>query len=83
MEKGVVYTLRSATRAEGRTIAVEGSYAKYTTLCLVDVKKVITVRHPEDLYPDLSHSGFKDVNTWWSKAGPTARTLYRVDKYRE
>jgi len=83
MEKGLVYTLRSASRAEGKTRAVEGSYSKHTTLCLVYIERLVTVKHPDDLYPYLGHSGFKDVDTWWGEATPSARTLYRVDRYGE
>ena len=80
VEKGLVYTLRSSFRAVGRTRAVEGSYSKHTTLCMVDVSRTKTVGYPSDLYPYLHYSGFKDVNIWWSKATPTARTLYKVER---
>ena len=80
LEKGLVYTLRSASRSTGVTMAVTGDYSKYTLLCRVRVGKLITVRHPDDLYPYLNHSGFEDVDTWLSKAGPSARTLYGVEK---
>jgi len=81
IEKGLVYTLRSSTRSVGRTRAVTGSYAKNTPLCEVAISRMITVRHPEDLYPYLHHSGFNDIDTWLSKATPSARTLYKVEKF--
>jgi len=80
MEKGLVYTLRSSTRGTGKTRAVEGNYSKHSTLCMVDISRMITVRHPDDLYPYLHHSGFEDVDTWWSKATISSRTLYKVER---
>ena len=80
IKKGLVYTLRSSTRSVGRTRAVVGSYSRNTLLCDVTVSRVITVRHPEDLYPYLNNSGFKGVDTWLGKATPSARTLYKVEK---
>ena len=80
IEKGLVYTLRSSFRSTGKTRAVTGSYSKHDTLCDVSIERVKTIRHPDDLYPYLHHSGFKDVDTWLSKAAPSARTLYRVER---
>ena len=80
MEKGLVYTLRSSFRSVGRTRAVTGSYSKNTYLCDVAVSRMITVRHPDDLHPYLHRSGFDDVDNWLSKATPSARTLYKVER---
>jgi len=83
MEKGIVYTLRSSTRAVGRTRAVTGGYYEHSLLCLVDVQKVGPISHPDDLYPYVDQSGFKNVDIWMSKATTSARTLYRVTKLEE
>jgi len=81
MKNGLVYTLRKASRSTGVTRAVVGNYTKHTTLCQVHIGKMKTVSHPDELLPFLSSSGFEDVKVWWSKAEPTARTVYRVEKY--
>ena len=80
MKEGSVYTLRSSFRSIGFTQAVTGSYLKHTFLCKVNVERLTTVKHPHDLCPYLGYSGFKDVDTWWSKATPISRTVYRVDR---
>jgi len=80
--RGLVYTLRSSFRSIGNTRAVTGSYSKHDTLCEVSVQRIETIKHPDDLYPYLHHSGFDDVDTWLSKATPSARTLYKVERLR-
>ena len=79
---GLVHTLRSTTRSTGVTNAVSGNYSKHTFLCKVKVERLVTVKHPDDLQPYLHYSGFKDVDTWWSKATTSARTVYRVEKLK-
>lgn len=77
--KGLVYTLRSSFRSVGETDAVVGNMSNNTKLGRVTVSRVRRIIHSDDLLPYLHHSGFLDVDTWLSKASPTARTLYRVE----
>lgn len=80
MTKGLVYTLRATSRTVGRTKAVTGGHYNNTPLCTVEVEKVMVVVSPEELHPYVEQSGFKSVEEWISKAGSSARHLYKVVK---
>lgn len=78
-----VYTLRSSSRATGKTLAVVGSYSHYTPLYEVKVERVRNIIVPEDLLPFLDYSGFESAYEWFEAASPTARTLYLVTKWED
>ncbi len=74
---GIVYTLRSATRAVGRTKAVTGNRKKHEVIAEVEITRMGQVGDDElKLYVTLS--GFKSAEEWLKAASLTARTLYRV-----
>jgi len=80
LEEGLVYTLRSKTRATGKTMAVTGSYQKNLHLCSVYVERVLDIRGAFDLIPYVKWSGFRTSEEWIKAASNYARTLYMVVK---
>ena len=78
-----VYTLRSSTRGTGKTLAVKGSYYKFTPIYEVKVERIKAITNPEDLTPFLDYSGFDNVYEWFEAAALTARTLYLVTKWED
>ena len=76
-----VYTLRSARRATGVTMAVVGGRYNHREIYPVNVERITTISKPEDLLPYLDYSGFDSVLEWLLAASLEARTLYKVTKY--
>jgi len=76
-----VYTLRSADRSTGVTMAVTGARYNHRNIYPVKVERVTTISKSEDLLPYLEESGFDTVDEWMRYASPGATTLYKVTKH--
>lgn len=85
LENGLVYVCRHRKRRvnAGVTEAREGNFKKYSEFARINVKYLGCIRHPKDLRPYISRSGFSSDKEWIPhiKDGLPAH-LYKITVFR-